>query len=128
MRWSASVLASALRSCALVRPNSGKTVGFGSQFGSQGFRPQGRRIRAARQSEWHTGSTIVADLEEVTVAQQPVDFYEDDVVPIEELARRQGVGPITDLSELAHPDLWDSDEDYEAFLADLYASRRSDAA
>lgn len=43
----------------------------------------------------------------------------------EELARRQGVTPVASLRELAHPELWDSDEDYEAFLADLYASRRA---
>jgi hypothetical protein len=46
-------------------------------------------------------------------------------LPTEELARRQGVAPVTSLRELAHPELWDSDEDYEAFLADLYASRRA---
>jgi hypothetical protein len=46
----------------------------------------------------------------------------------EELAHQQGVSPVTSLRELAHPDLWDSDEDYEAFLADLYASRRADPA
>jgi len=46
----------------------------------------------------------------------------------EELARRQGVGPVASVHELAQPDLWDSDEDYEAFLTDLYASRRSDLA
>jgi hypothetical protein len=48
-------------------------------------------------------------------------------LPTEELARRQGVTPVTspqELQELAHPELWDSDEEYEAFLADLYASRR----
>lgn len=38
--------------------------------------------------------------------------------------RRQGVVPIESLRDLAHPDLWDSDEDYEQFLANLYASRR----
>ena len=45
-------------------------------------------------------------------------------LPTEELARRQGVTPVTSLRALEHPELWDSDEDYEAFLADLYASRR----
>jgi hypothetical protein len=47
-------------------------------------------------------------------------------VPTEELARRQGVTPVASVTELAQPDLWDSDEDYEQFLADLYASRRAD--
>jgi hypothetical protein len=52
----------------------------------------------------------------------------DDFVPTEELARRQGVKPITSIDELAQPDLWESDEEYEAFLADLYASRRAGLA
>jgi len=57
--------------------------------------------------------------------------WADDDVSTEELARRQGVRPIAsleELDELAHPELWDSDEDYEEFLEDLYASRRSDIA
>ena len=36
-----------------------------------------------------------------------------------------GVKPIKSVDELAQPDLWESDEEYEAFLADLYASRRT---
>lgn len=52
----------------------------------------------------------------------------DDFVPTEELARRQGVKPITSIDELAQPDLWESDEVYEAFLTDLYASRRAGLA
>ena len=52
----------------------------------------------------------------------------DDHVPIEELARRQGVEPVESLDDLACPELWDSDEEYERFLADLYASRRSGLA
>ena len=57
--------------------------------------------------------------------------WSDDDVPTEELARRQGVRPITSLDQLdalAHPELWDSDDEYEEFLEDLYASRRSDIA
>ncbi len=38
------------------------------------------------------------------------------------------VKPITSVDELAQPDLWESDEEYEAFLADLYASRRAGLA
>lgn len=48
--------------------------------------------------------------------------------PIEELARRQGVKPVASLDDLAQPDLWESDQEYDDFLADLYASRRSDVA
>ena len=40
----------------------------------------------------------------------------------------QGVGPIASLDELAQPDLWESELEYEDFLADLYASRRSEIA
>ena len=49
-------------------------------------------------------------------------------MPIEELARRQGVKSIKSVDELAQPDLWESDEEYEAFLAALYASRRAGLA
>lgn len=49
-------------------------------------------------------------------------------VPVAELARRQGVKPIESVADLAQPDLFDSDEEYEEFLADLYASRRADVA
>lgn len=52
---------------------------------------------------------------------------EDDLT-FDELARRQGVEPVQSLAELAQPDLWESDEEYEDFLTDLYASRRSGAA
>lgn len=55
------------------------------------------------------------------------ELPEEDL-PTEELARRQGVHPIASLEQLAalaHPELWDSDEEYEEFLTDLYASRRA---
>ena len=51
---------------------------------------------------------------------------DDDFVPTEELARRQGVKPITSVDDLAaEVDPFESDEEYEAFLTDLYASRRA---
>jgi hypothetical protein len=46
-------------------------------------------------------------------------------VPAEEQVRRQGVQPIASVEELAFPDVWDSDEELDEFLADLYASRRA---
>jgi hypothetical protein len=52
-----------------------------------------------------------------------------DDVPTDELARRCGVTPIhsiEDLDALALPELWDSEADYNAFLADLYAARHAD--
>ena len=54
---------------------------------------------------------------------------DDDFVPTEELARRHGVKPITSVDDLAaEVDPFESDEEYEAFLADLYASRRAGLA
>lgn len=60
--------------------------------------------------------------------EQPEHWPVEDELSIGELARLQGVEPIESLSDLAQPELWESDEEYEEFLADLYASRRSDAA
>ena len=53
------------------------------------------------------------------------DFF----VPTAELARQQGVRPIASVEDLAAvEDPFESDEEYEAFLADLYASRRAGLA
>jgi hypothetical protein len=61
--------------------------------------------------------------------EQPEHWQADDFVPTEELARRQGVKPITSVDDLAaEVDPFESDEEYEAFLADLYASRRAGLA
>ena len=49
-------------------------------------------------------------------------------VPAEELARRQGIGPIKSVDELARPGTFESDEELSEFLADLYASRRAGMA
>ncbi len=49
-------------------------------------------------------------------------------MPAEELARRQGVRPIKSVDDLARPDLFESDEELDEFLADLYASRRAGMA
>lgn len=50
-----------------------------------------------------------------------------DDIPIDELARRQGIRPVNSLDELAYPQAWPSDAEYDEFLTDLYRSRRSDA-
>lgn len=52
--------------------------------------------------------------------------YED--LSTEELIRRQGIKPIASVDELAQPDPWESDEEYQEFLDDLYASRRASLA
>jgi hypothetical protein len=49
-------------------------------------------------------------------------------VPVEELARRQGVQPVTSVDDMARPGLFGSDQEWDEFLADLYASRRSGLA
>lgn len=45
-----------------------------------------------------------------TPDEQPVQWQDDEELPIEELARRQGVKPIKSVEELAQPDLLESDE------------------
>jgi hypothetical protein len=58
--------------------------------------------------------------------EHPEHWPADDFVSTEELARRQGVKPIKSVDDLAaEVDPFESDEEYEAFLADLYASRRA---
>ncbi|WP_425757922.1 hypothetical protein [Micromonospora sp. DT231] len=49
-------------------------------------------------------------------------------VPAEELARRQGIRPVASVDDLARPGLFESDEELDEFLADLYTSRRTGAA
>jgi hypothetical protein len=63
-----------------------------------------------------------------TGVERPDHWPADDDVPVEELARRQGVRPIVSLGELAQPELWESEQEFDDFLRDLYASRRSDVA
>jgi hypothetical protein len=48
-------------------------------------------------------------------------------VPIEELERQQGVRPFRPGEDVG-ADLWDSEEEFEAFLADVRASRQADLA
>ncbi len=52
----------------------------------------------------------------------------DEDVSVEELARRQGVEPVRSVDDMTGPDVFGSDQEWEAFLADLYASRRADMA
>jgi hypothetical protein len=46
---------------------------------------------------------------------------------VEELTRQQGVRPIETAADLVCDGIFASDEELEAFLADLYALRHSDA-
>ena len=52
----------------------------------------------------------------------------DDHVPVEELARQQGVRPLTSGDDLIQAGMFESDEELAEFLADLYASRRTGMA
>lgn len=47
-------------------------------------------------------------------------------VPAEELVRRQGARVITSVADMARPDLFESDEELDEFLAEVYAARRAD--
>jgi len=49
-------------------------------------------------------------------------------VPVAELARRQGVGPVRSVDDLARPGAFESDEELDEFLADLYESRHAGLA
>jgi hypothetical protein len=50
-----------------------------------------------------------------------------DFVPTEELIRQQGFSPINSVDDLPHTDPFESDQEFEEFLADLYRSRRAEA-
>jgi hypothetical protein len=49
-------------------------------------------------------------------------------VPATELVRRQGIRPIRSVDELVRPSAFESDEELDEFLADLYASRHTGLA
>lgn len=46
-------------------------------------------------------------------------------VSAKEWARLQGVKPVASPTEMARPSAFESDEELDEFLADLYASRRA---
>jgi hypothetical protein len=52
----------------------------------------------------------------------------EEEVPVEELARRQGARPVESVDDMARPEVFDSDEEWQAFLDDLYASRHAGLA
>jgi hypothetical protein len=61
-------------------------------------------------------------------AEPPSEWSTVEHVAVDELARRQGVGPVKSVDELARPDLFESDEELADFLADLYSARHTDLA
>jgi len=46
-------------------------------------------------------------------------------VSVEELARQQGVSAVASVQDM-RAELWDSDEEFDGFLADVHASRQAD--
>jgi plasmid maintenance system antidote protein VapI len=101
--------------------------GLGSRVA--GWASLQRRVRCPyRRSE----VTSLVWLQEVMMtssnAEPLPELPSSDHVPIAELARRQGVGPILSVDELARPGTFESDEELNEFLADLYESRRADVA
>lgn len=64
-----------------------------------------------------------------TTPQQPDGWPADGFVSTEKLVRRQGVRPLTSVTDLAAEiDPFESDDEYNDFLTDLYASRRASLA
>jgi hypothetical protein len=49
-------------------------------------------------------------------------------VPAEELVRRQGARPMTSVAAMARPDLFESDEELDQFIAEVYEARRAGMA
>jgi len=47
---------------------------------------------------------------------------------LDELARRKGVRPVRSVRDMARPGVFESDEELEAFLAHVSASRHADIA
>jgi hypothetical protein len=66
----------------------------------------------------------MAEATRMTSAERLPSWPFEDRVSAAEQARRQGVKPL----ESAVPGLFDDDEEYEEFLADLYASRQAGLA
>ncbi|MEU7573065.1 Scr1 family TA system antitoxin-like transcriptional regulator [Micromonospora sp. NPDC049240] len=95
------------------------------------------RERVGREStelmvvRWKNGAS--GEVEKVsavmsTDAEGTPDWPSTAHVSADELARRQGVEPVANLDELARPGLFESDDELDRFLADLYASRREGIA
>lgn len=51
-----------------------------------------------------------------------------DHMPVEELARRQGIHPIASADELTQPGTFESDEELDEFLTNLHQTRQADIA
>jgi hypothetical protein len=61
-------------------------------------------------------------------AQHPQRPSANNDVSLDELARRQGVGPVRSVHEMARPHIFGSDEELDEFLSHVSTSRRGDLA
>ena len=58
-------------------------------------------------------------------ADRPLEWGTAQHVSVAQLARHQGVRPVESIDDLARPDLFESDEELDEFLAMVYASRHA---
>jgi hypothetical protein len=72
------------------------------------------------------------DVREVTTmihnAEQAAEPPQYGPVSLDDLARRKHVRPVTSPDDLAHDDVFDTDEELDAFLAHVHAARHVDSA
>ncbi|MFI5838208.1 hypothetical protein ACIA8K_00615 [Catenuloplanes sp. NPDC051500] len=61
-------------------------------------------------------------------ADRPVRWPGGEHVPAEELVRRHGAVPIASVASMARPEHFESDNELDDFLREVYAARRSDLA
>ncbi|HWO71022.1 MAG TPA: hypothetical protein VNP94_09750 [Actinomycetota bacterium] len=89
------------------------------------------RVSGEAEVEESTGRIrllAIADLEILDLVPQGAAVYPFwEPVELDELARIQGVGPVSDPRSLAAP-IWESDEELERFLDETHRARRSETA
>ena len=85
------------------------------------IRPAGRYPDAGQGSAWSGTISLVSQ------AQEEPEPMAGQAATIEDLAQAQRAKPVADPGALA-ADIWESDEELEAFLADLRASRNASPA
>ena len=85
-------------------------------WGSQAPLHRRRRCPTTRK----TGYALKVGSENIT----PEDFWQEK--SIDQLAEEQGIRPVERLEDVLgrHADLWERDEDFEAFVSGIYERRR----
>ena len=71
---------------------------------------------------------MVAEVSVTSGAEHPEGPPRRGCVPVEELARRRGVRPVASVDDMAQDGVFESDEELEEFLAQVYAARDQDLA